>query len=336
MVRPSSVSYWRSRKNDLQPSLLICHHFFYFNCVFSLFPHFSTLPRRLLSSSMMKSNKSFYLIFFLFGVSSAMVATNIKGTAAKPYDKKRVVVVGAGGYLGGCIYGFLQRASSLYGTGIQSTQGSPRAITATAIGSVALNKVLGMNFILAQADESFVKLTDMSSLDAIEERVKGFDAAILATRCTLEKRPVTLGSYEKSPNDKTYEFYFEKPKSKNIIANDDKDLAMEMFINSLEACREGGIKRVVVVETDGQFDGVDDSSSPHEKYLDVLKKCGISYTYIQLDGKLENSRSDYTFAMGIQGNLQLELVDDLSYSKESSNSIYREDLAAVCVQVWFF
>ena len=36
-----------------------------------------------------------------------------KGCAAKPFDKKKIAVFGAGGDLGAVVFGFLQRAASL-------------------------------------------------------------------------------------------------------------------------------------------------------------------------------------------------------------------------------
>ncbi len=36
-----------------------------------------------------------------------------KGCAAKPFEKKKIAVFGAGGYLGAVVFGFLQRAASL-------------------------------------------------------------------------------------------------------------------------------------------------------------------------------------------------------------------------------
>ncbi len=37
----------------------------------------------------------------------------VEGCAAKPFEKKKIAVFGAGGYLGAVIFGFLQRAASL-------------------------------------------------------------------------------------------------------------------------------------------------------------------------------------------------------------------------------
>ena len=45
--------------------------------------------------------------------SSLHMAQPPKGCAAKPFEKKKIAVFGAGGYLGAVLFGFLQRASSL-------------------------------------------------------------------------------------------------------------------------------------------------------------------------------------------------------------------------------
>lgn len=256
--------------------------------------------------------------------SLSMVTPTVKGSAAKPFEKKKVAVVGAGGYLGACIFGFLQRASSLYGTGIGGS-GCPRSIVATSAGSTGLNGVLSKNFVLAQADESFVKLTDGSSLSSIQNRLAGFDAAVMATRYTLEQRPVMMGTYEKTPNDKTKEFYMDKPRSSTRTGTDDPQYSMELFKNSLEACREEGLKHVVVVETDSEFD---ESTPVGDKYVKLLESCGVPFTYIKPAGKLENLR-DYTYLKGIQGDLK---IDSLLEGGSSSGTIFREDLAAFCVQ----
>jgi len=45
--------------------------------------------------------------------SSSSLNLNAEGCAAKPFEKKKIAVFGAGGYLGAVIFGFLQRAASL-------------------------------------------------------------------------------------------------------------------------------------------------------------------------------------------------------------------------------
>lgn len=146
---------------------------------------------------------------------------------------------------------------------------------------------------LLKADESFVKLTDMSSIDSIENRLQGFDAAILATSYALETRPVTGGSYDKTPNDKTTEFYMDRPSSGIVF--DSLDQSFELFCLTLEASRAAGIKRLIVIETDNQFER---DSTPGDKYLDLLNTSDIPYSYIRPNGKLENFPSPWTFAKG--------------------------------------
>ena len=129
----------------------------------------------------------------------SLQAAVAQGSAARPLDKKKVAVLGGGGYLGAVTFGFLQRAASIHGTGI----GDVRCVGATADTSVRLNRVLSRHFGLAFADESHVKLTDLSSMPALVERLRGWDALVLGGELAVQKRPVTGGTYERTPNDKT-------------------------------------------------------------------------------------------------------------------------------------
>jgi len=268
-----------------------------------------------------------------FSMTTSKTSSSNKGSAAKPYEKKKVVVFGAGGYLGGCIYGFLQRAGSLYGTGIAGI-GAPRAIVATSTGYTSLNSVLSGNFVLAQAGESYVKLTDMTSIDSIQSKINGFDAAILGTRYGLETKPVTMGTFGKGPNDKTKEFYMDQSRGRSI---DDPQYSMEIFSNTLEACKKTNkLRHLVVIETDSQFEGA--QSVVGERYLQLLEEAQIPYTYIQPIGKFENINS-FTYMKGIQSDLKISRVNSVEDLVENSNSelsdkntIYREHVAAVCVQ----
>lgn len=230
--------------------------------------------------------------------------------------------------MGGCIYGFLQRAGSLYGTGIAGVGGGPRAVVATSSGSVSLNSVLSNHFILAQADESFVKLTDMTSLEAVQSRLKDFDAAIVPTRFSLEPRPVTLGSYEKTPNDKTMEFFMERPRMVTAKVMDDPTYSQQLFNTILQASKTEGLRHLVVLETDSEFDT---DRVAGDKYLQLLEEAGVPYTYIRPLGSFENSKG-YTYAKGIQSSLKITRANSLEEFKSASGTIFREDVAAVCVQ----
>jgi hypothetical protein len=129
------------------------------------------------------------------------------GSAATPYQKKKVVVLGGGGYLGAMTFGYLQRAASLYGTGI----GNVRCIGATSDTSARLNRILSKHFTLAQADESYIKLTDLTSIDAITNRLNGWDAVIFGTDLYMQPRAVTANTYERTPNDKAYVSFLHLP-----------------------------------------------------------------------------------------------------------------------------
>jgi hypothetical protein len=58
----------------------------------------------------------------------------------------------------------------------------------------------------------------------------------------------------------------------------------------------------------------------------------VPFTYIRPLGKLENIK-DYTYVKGVQGDLQLKVVDlNASQGMSPSLAIPREDIAALCVQ----
>lgn len=127
-----------------------------------------------------------------------------KGSAATPLHKQSIVTMGNGGYLGGILFGYLQRAASIYSTGIGGTSSSRsiRSIGATADTSVRLNRILSQHFVLAFADEASIKLTNLSSgAEPIRERMMGFDAIVLPTNIYVEQKKVTPNTYEMTPND---------------------------------------------------------------------------------------------------------------------------------------
>ena len=93
-------------------------------------------------------------------------------------------------------FGFLQRASSLYGTGLGGS-GTPRCIGATAFCSKELNQILYRSFSLSFAGEELIYLTNMSDEGSIERNLKDIDAVVLGTEYQYEVRPITFGTYEK-------------------------------------------------------------------------------------------------------------------------------------------
>ena len=107
---------------------------------------------------------------------AAVKSKNNRGSAAKPFEKKKIAIAGVGGYAGAVTFGFLQRAASLYGTGI----GAVRAVGATADTASRLNSNLSKHFCLAFADESVIKLCNlMESPESVAAKLQGFDALVL-------------------------------------------------------------------------------------------------------------------------------------------------------------
>ena len=68
------------------------------------------------------------------------------------------------------------------------------AFGSTAGTAAALNSQLGKHFILAQADETFIKLTNLESVESIQKSLDGYDAVIVGDSMAVQSRPVTAGT----------------------------------------------------------------------------------------------------------------------------------------------
>jgi len=249
-----------------------------------------------------------------------------RGSAAKPYEKKKIAVFGAGGYLGSIVYGYLQRAASLYGTGIAGVQ-SPRAIGSTGTTGIALNKELTSKFKLAFCSEDLIRLVDLLDVDYTRDRLLNFDAAVIGTTYQLEQRSVTLNTYEVTPNDKAFEIYLdEKYGAKSDNAPPDDDIFHEVvFQNSIRACTEAGLSHVVVIETP-------QTGQRRQLYLDILEsQSDITYTYIRSMSPMGKDIT-YSFEKGV--NSLVEISSPKSFSAKSADGaeLKRETLAALAVQ----
>lgn len=164
----------------------------------------------------------------------------------------------------------------------------------------------------------------------IKERLKGYDAAIIGTMYQLERRAVTLNTYEKTPNDKTYEFYLDQRYGaiENDVPSDDSEIHQMIFANSVRACKEAGISHIVVIETQKTVNRMD--------YLDVLDNEEVSYTYIRTDSPLKKDIT-FTFEKGISSKLGVSkrsklLTSIATPNTEDRTAINREDIAALVVQ----
>lgn len=253
------------------------------------------------------------------GLVSPQTVPKPKGCAAKPFDKKKICVLGAGGSMGSLTFGFLQRASSLYGTGM----GGFRTICSCADTAKRLNSFLSKHFCLAYANESCMKITNMESVEALESRLEGWDALIMGSDMAVSRRAVTLGTYEKSPNDKCFEFYWKGPS--NIVRDDDESTVVDqMMENLLQAAKGANVKHIVFVD-----------ESKGDVYSTMLAESGIPHTIIQPAGDLIRL-SDYTYQKGIQGELLVSASDAASDEDVTASAYegmsYQEDIAALCVQ----
>jgi len=173
-----------------------------------------------------------------------------------------------------------------YGTGI-SAGSSPRAISATNGGAEALNKVLVSRFRLAYAGEDLMRIVDTSDINHIKDRLNGFDGCILGTTYQLEQRSVSLNTYEKNPNDKTFELYLDERYGvwEKNVPSDDADIHTSIFRNSVQACKEAGISHLLVVETPRTVRPMD--------FVKILEEEGVAYTYMRTMSALKKDKEHF-------------------------------------------
>lgn len=161
-------------------------------------------------------------------------------------------------------------------------------------------------------------------MNYITERLKTFDAVVLSTVYQLESRSVTGNTYEKTPNDKTFEFYMDE--RYGGAPGDDSTVHLELFRNSIRACKEcDSIQHVVVLESPR-------TKQPNE-FIDILEKEGIYYTYIKAN-HLKKDKT-YSFEKGVREKLSIQVLPggtSVTSKTNDENAAYREDIAALIVQ----
>jgi hypothetical protein len=114
--------------------------------------------------------------------------------------------------------------------------------------------------------------------------------------------------YETSPNSKMTKFYLDAPSSQTAggtiqmateLASSlsPDDIQLSLFRNTLEACKAANVQHIIVMET------------PHTKdarqCAQLLDDTDVPFTYIRVRGDMQNF-PDYTYAKGVQGDLNLE------------------------------
>jgi hypothetical protein len=232
--------------------------------------------------------------------------TALAGSTAQPFQKQKIAVLGGGGYTGGLVFGFLQRAGSLYETGIDR---SVRCLGATQDTAVQLNRILSKHFGLAMADESYIKLTNFKDPASIASRLARYDALVLGAGLETKVRPVTPNTYETTPNDKTMELYWQG--TTNNDTNEPNQEAFQIVQTVIQASPH--LKHIVALDPRGSF-------------LTLLQEGSVPFTCLQTSSPILTTK-DYTYRKGVQTPLSIS-----SSTATSSDPLYVEDLAALAVQ----
>jgi hypothetical protein len=166
-------------------------------------------------------------------------------------------------------------------------------------------------------------------VDYIKERLESFDAAILSTVYQLEERSVTGNTYEKTPNDKTLEFYMDERYGANEVDAPEDGYHVQLFETAVRACKESGsIRHLVVLETPRTTERVED-------FISILEREEMKYTYIRARHLKKDKM--YSFEKGVKEKLAIKLHDGTSSLLDESKyedeaAVFREDVAALIVQ----
>ena len=173
---------------------------------------------------------------------------------------------------------------------------------------------------MAFADESVIKLCNLiESPETIAAKLQGFNALILGTDVGLSQRAVTLGTYERTPNDKTLELYW--PRTSNLLEPDDvANVKLQMLQNLMIGAQLAGVQHICLVD-----DAWDDAA------CQALDECGVPYTCLRPTGVL-TERPNYTYRIGVNEAVYVEPFDASAATVQEGPPIFREDLAAMAVQ----
>lgn len=201
------------------------------------------------------------------------------------------------------MFGFLQRAGSLYGTGIDR---QVRCLGATQDTSIQLNRILSKHFVLAMADESYIKLTNFADPASIAERLKGYDALVLGGGLETKVRSVTPNTYETTPNDKTTELYWQGVTEYHSEAF---QIVRQVVLQASQH-----LQHIVALDPTGSF-------------LPILQEGSVPFTCLQTSSPIVTTK-DYTYRKGVQ----TPLIVSTTQQESSSLPVHIEDLAALSVQ----
>mmetsp|Transcript_9434 Transcript_9434/g.18045 ORF Transcript_9434/g.18045 Transcript_9434/m.18045 type:complete len:333 (-) Transcript_9434:157-1155(-) len=230
--------------------------------------------------------------------------------------EKKVAVLGTAGYSGALAFGFLKRVANQYGTGIDEVA----SLGATMESGTHLNHVLEKSFqsFINDDDEALLS-TNLFSVDAIAESLKGCHAVVMGTDIGVAVREVTPGTF-KTLNGVTCEVYWPAARNLDAVPANYPELRLLIINNILDAARIAGIEHICLVD-DAKDYGV----------LKDVHATGIPYTCLGPTAIQMINHVDYTYKLGVLDRIE---AVELRENEEVpiSRYLHREDMVLLAIQ----
>ena len=276
-----------------------------------------------------------------------MMSTKKLGSAKVWSDRETVLISGAGGRLGGCIFGMLQRCAP---NNIFSGLGEPRGMVGAPKCAVSLNGVLNSCFVGAFAHESMMRMsewgddTDASLLGAFAKTYAAPGPSVLVAATRYTRMPIASTSI----NECDYDFCLDptpvEPKQKDAFGALDgpvEHTARLERLLSVAGHPDTAIRHVSCVESPGTT--LDERAAALAALSGLAEKKGCGVTYLIPEGVATDLT--WTFLKGFpatQGGLRVSIAKGLSAaaaakgSSESQSSepasVAYSDVAAAVVE----
>ena len=229
---------------------------------------------------------------------------------------KKVAVLGTAGYSGALAFGFLQRVASQYGTGI----GEVASIGATMESSTHLNRVLTKSFQnFINDDDRAILSTNLFSVDAITESLRGCHAIVMGTDIGIAVREVTPGTF-KTSNGVTCEVYWPAPSNLDAIPENYSELRLMIIKNILDAARMVGIEHICLVDDAKDYSVLQD-----------IHATGIPYTCLGPTAIEMVAHPNYNHKLGVLERLEAVGLQE-NEEVPCSRYLHREDMVMLAIQ----
>ena len=229
---------------------------------------------------------------------------------------KKVAVVGTAGYSGALAFGFLQRASSQYGTGMDAVA----SLGATMESGAHLNRVLTKSFAsFINDDDEALLYTNLFSVQDIAKSLQGCHAIVMGTDMGVAVREVTPGTFTTS-NGVTCEVYWPAPRPLDAVPQNHPELRLLIINNILQAALAARVQHICLVD-DAKDYGV----------LKAVHATGIPYTCLGPTAVQMVDHANYGYRLGVLERLEVVSLQQ-NEQVPISKYLYREDLVALAVQ----